>query len=130
MTPLTTRKERLWGQEYDVAPYLLRAIHGDGKQWLHFGYLDDRPWYYVVRVDSSVVANNDNNTWYEEVLEWIYEQLEEEGRELMTDEQDEEWGETGNIENREWPIPPITNNCGCEWGSYTPLPEDLEIAKR
>jgi asparagine synthetase B (glutamine-hydrolysing) len=129
MKPLPERKSSLWGTEYDVIPYLIDAIHGDGKQWLWFGYLDDRPSYYVVRVDSSVIANNDNDQWADEVLEWIYEAIDEEMREFMTDEQHDEWQEKGYLEgDRQWPIPPLECPCGSEWGEYEPSADDLKAA--
>lgn len=126
MKPLPEKKCALWGKEFDVVPYLIEAIHGDGKQWLWLGYLDDRPWFYVVRVDSSVMANNGNSEWGEEVLPWIQNQIEEEMVYFMTDEENDEWIEKGYLEDGgTWPIPPLGGSCGCEWGEYAPNPEDL-----
>lgn len=130
MIPLPERKAPLWGTEYDVIPYLVSSIHGDGKQWLWFRYMDDRPWFYVVRVDSSVRAKNDNEQWRYDVLEWIENQIEDEGTTFLSDEQYDEWREKGYIEgDRPWPCPPLEAACGSDWGGYDPSAEDLATVK-
>lgn len=126
MKPLPTRKNSLWGEEFDVTPYIIEEIHGDGKQWLWFDYWDDRPWFYCVRVDSSVTAHNDNSKWSDEVLPWIEDQIREEMAEFMTDEQHDEWLNQGYLNgDRPWPIPPLECPCGCSWGGYKPDEADL-----
>ena len=127
MTPLPTRKGRLWGTEYDVVPYLLDDQHGDGKQWIWFGYMDDRPNYYVARVDSA--ADMDTEGWYDDVLPWIEETIQYEAAEFMTDEQDDEWQATGCVTDRAWPVPPMGGSDGSAWGSYEPTDGNREAAR-
>lgn len=127
MTPLPEHKIHFWGEDHIVIPYLLDAIHGDGKKWIYFAYLDDRPWFYAVRIDSAIKLDNDN--FYEEVLDWIHASVEDEAMEFMTDDQLDQWESEDDMEDRPWPIPP-RNPCGSEWDNYTPTKEDLEIAKR
>ena len=129
MIPLPERPVHLWGTEHQVIPYLIEAIHGNGQKWLWFGYMDDRPWFYVARVDSSVVANNNNEKWSDEVLPWIEDQIEDEMMEFMTEEQCDQWREQGYLDgDRPWPIPPLEMPCGSEWGWYRPSEEDLGAA--
>lgn len=129
MIPLPERPVSLWGTDHQVIPYLIEAIHGDGKQWLWFGYMEDRPWFYVVRVDSSVRSQNNNDKWCYEVLAWIYEQIEDEGTYFLTDEQHDEWRNKGYVEGDTlWPIPPLDMPRGSEWGEYEPDENDLAAA--
>lgn len=131
MIPLPTRKGSLWGTEYDVVPYLIEAIHGDGKRWIWYEYLEDRPNFYVVRVDSSCNLGTDdvdNDDDYA-VVDWIDEQIRDEGMCFLSEEQYEEYSENGYIEDgADFPVPPLEMPCGSAWGKYTPDEEDLVAA--
>lgn len=48
-----------WGREYSVNPYLLDYVHVDGKQCIWFENMDDRPNFYVVKIDSGVNLDED-----------------------------------------------------------------------
>ncbi len=48
------RKASLWGgEEFEFTPVLSEEIIGDGLQLMYFGTLDQRPYYWLVRIDSS-----------------------------------------------------------------------------
>lgn len=61
----------LWGQKTDpFNPYLLEKTLGDGLQLVFFGTLDDRPYYWLVRIDSSTnVDDMDSDEIYQLVEE-------------------------------------------------------------
>ena len=124
MKKLPAQTQSLWGQESQVEPYLLDAKHGDGEQWLWFLYLDDRPSFYVVRVDSA--ADMDSDDFYENVVEWIYDTLDEESYEFMSEECEDARENEENVD-RGWPVPPI-NPCGSCWGEYVPDEKEKEVA--
>ena len=88
----------LWGDEYpSFKPYLLEEIYGDGMCLIYFGTLDDRPYWWLVRVDSAYLTNNveyiesfidDYGNCFVEV---IHSQIEDECG--CIDEEDEEYDE-------------------------------------
>lgn len=123
MIPLPTRQCSLWGTPYDVTPYLLEFVHGDGKQWFWIGYMDDRPNFYVARVDSGVSLDGPEQ-WHKCVMPRLEDAILAEALNLASDADYEEYCETGFIADREWPMPPLECPCGTNWGHYTPTTED------
>jgi hypothetical protein len=49
---------RLWGTPYKVKPVLISAVFGDGGQLIGLEPINDRPWYYLVRVDNRWQTSN------------------------------------------------------------------------
>ena len=132
MKPLPMRKESFDGLNYDFAPYLLDAVHGDGKKWLWFGYFDDRPAFYVARVDSSCTVGSDNKDEERDIaiIGWIEEQIMEEALGFLSNKQMREYDKKGYIEGeRPWPVPPLEGACGSHWGEYTPDEKDIRLSK-
>lgn len=83
-------KTSLWGNEITFKPYLLERVFGDGMKLIYFGTHDDRPYWWLVRVDSS--ANIDDPCEFDS--EEIYQEIEEEcGGYDLSDEDDDECGE-------------------------------------
>lgn len=112
---LPPRQESLWGIPQTVIPAIVCERHGDGKQLLWLSYLSDRPHFYVIAVDSSVVPDNDNDDWVEKHHEWVMEAIDQEyGGEPEDPDEDYE---------REWPTPPEGAD-GSVWGIFDPTPED------
>lgn len=64
--------ESLWGCEVTFKPYLLQQVFGDGMILIYFSTLDDRPYYWLVRVDSSVTDMGELDS------EEIHQAIEEE----------------------------------------------------
>ena len=122
MKPLPVRKRCFWGEEYDIIPYLIDAIHGDGKQWMWFGYLEDRPSFYVARVDSSFDPGSGfDGDPSESIIGWLEDQILDEAMEFFSDEEYEEYSKKGYLDDGgNWPIPPLEMACGSQWGRYKP----------
>lgn len=51
----------LWGQVETIVPALVSQIHGDGMQLVHLTPIDTRPNYYILRIDSSIVCDDDDS---------------------------------------------------------------------
>lgn len=64
----------LWGSKVTFKPYLLEKIFGDGMKLIYFGTLDDRPYWWLVRVDSKAPIEDACEFDSEE----IYQAIEEE----------------------------------------------------
>jgi hypothetical protein len=79
------RRQRayLWGKYRVFTPYLVKKIFGDGLQVIYFQSIDDRPYWWVVRIDSKTELDNDFD--YESILDVIEEEC---GR---PDEGDNTW---------------------------------------
>lgn len=48
----------LWGSKYRVKPVLISSVFGDGRQLMWLEPINDRPAYYLVRVDSKCICSN------------------------------------------------------------------------
>lgn len=62
-----------WGSMYDIEPALLGKVYGDGKRLLQLFPINERPSYWVVRIDSACVSDDELH----EILDDIYEQIDE-----------------------------------------------------
>lgn len=51
----TPRTISLWGSvaQTDFVPELCSTIDGDGKQLIYFGTINQRPYYWLMRIDSK-----------------------------------------------------------------------------
>lgn len=85
----------LFGDEYpSFKPYLLEEIYGDGMCLIYFGTLDDRPYWWLVRVDSSYITDHEEyiGSFVEKYgnifVEVIHSQIEDECGSI--DEDDDE----------------------------------------
>jgi hypothetical protein len=70
---LQPQKKEWWGNEYEFTPALLNKVYGDGKRLLQLFPLNERPRYWVVRVDSA--CQNDESLW--DILDDIYDAIDE-----------------------------------------------------
>jgi hypothetical protein len=64
-----TRRQRayLWGEYCVFKPVLLKKFWGDGLQFIYFGSIDNRPKWWIARVDSKTNLEADEFN-YEEIL--------------------------------------------------------------
>ena len=63
----------MWGVPYCFSPVIAETIVGDGKQLVYFGTMDQRPYYWLLRIDSKTdIESNDFD------IESLLEPLEEE----------------------------------------------------
>lgn len=93
------REISLWGEvcQRDFSPELCSTIHGDGKQLIYFGTLDQRPRWWLMRIDSKEDIDSDDFDIEGVVIEALEEDFgcaeeyisEEEFKELLS-EGDEE----------------------------------------
>ncbi|MDA3900036.1 MAG: hypothetical protein PF637_05900 [Spirochaetes bacterium] len=70
-----TRKQTVsfWGEEYTIQPVLSKTKLGDGLQLIYVGTTDQRPHFWLIRIDSHTDVLNDDFNIYE-----IVDILEEE----------------------------------------------------
>jgi hypothetical protein len=101
--------ESLWGKRRYVVPRLVPFLWGDGKQWIYLSPTNQRPAYYVVRIDSRVELSNwaNDNALIDTCLDSILGEIGDYFGEPYDDEPLARWPEL------DW-----TN--GGEWGPYTP----------
>lgn len=111
----------LWGEDYkSFKPYLLEKVYGDGMCLLYFGTLDDRPYWWLVRVDSRYLTDNANymesfiDEYGNSFEEAIHCQIEEECG--CNDEDDEDYDEDNRL-----PYPAITRWTSEHWGLVADL---------
>lgn len=108
---------KLWGEKYpEFSPKICKIYLGDGKQLIWFQTCDQRPYWWWVRIDSSMDVNIDDFPCLE-----IYDLIEDEfGR--IAEEGDEDYNEEeyGDV-NKCYPM--ILSNDGVLWGSQGLLSE-------
>lgn len=71
---LKPQQTKWWGSVYDFQPVLLEKTWGDGNQLVQLFPINERPRYWVVRVDSK--CDSDSEAWYE-ILDDIYNAIDE-----------------------------------------------------
>ncbi|MGB5217373.1 MAG: hypothetical protein WBN66_03645 [Smithella sp.] len=107
MTPRTVEH---WGDKFhDFVPELISSIHGDGKAVLYITPLATRPYYYILRVDSSLkkMEKKDPDKFSELMDNEFLSTIEEEcGSRHETDDD-------GNEELMPWPA--LDDSCGWDW---------------
>lgn len=70
---LKRQRTEFWGNSYDFIPKMLDKVFGDGKQLLLLFPINERPRYWVVRVDSK--CTNDDAVY--DIIDEIYEAIDE-----------------------------------------------------
>ena len=104
--------QSLWGNEVTFKPYLVKKKFGDGMCLISFGCLDDRPYYWLVRVDSKLFQTNIEKLDFEA----IYRQIEEECGYYDEFEEDEDMQDLDCDEIREmYPYPVISRWSSAHW---------------
>lgn len=66
------RIAKLWGDGVEFSPVLCDEIIGDGKQLVYLGTIDQRPYHWLIRIDSQTDINSDDFD-FEDILEPIEE---------------------------------------------------------
>ncbi len=117
-------KASLWGNEVTFKPYLLEKIFGDGMKLIYFGTLDDRPYWWLVRVDSNAKLDEpgefDSEAIYcaieEECGGWVpdnYAKVDEDG-----------YDDEGTCHRGEYPM--IISDSSQHWGLVADLKEGVD----
>lgn len=125
MIALKRYRTKFWGHECLCRPMLLSEVFGDGKEWIWFGYLDDRPNYYVIRVPTRThqLIDDQSDEWYDGLLVSIHNQIDKEAMDFYSERNWRERDRLGYVYNaRRWPIPPYQPS-GCAWGEIAPIKE-------
>lgn len=105
----------LWGMTVKFKPHLLEKVFGDGMKLIYFGTLDNRPYWWLVRVDSHA----DDNGWEDFNEEEIYEAIEDECGcyEINEDaEVDEDGYDEFGTKCIEGYYPQINSDSSAHWG--------------
>lgn len=63
------RKTEFWGTIHEIEPVIHSEIFGDGKQLAYLGTIDQRPNYWLIRIDSSIDVNSDEFDFEEHLLQ-------------------------------------------------------------
>ena len=106
----------LWGDPVKFKPYLLDRIFGDGMKLIYFGTLDDRPYWWLVRVDSHA---EENGVWDNFDEEEIYRAIEEECgcHEVNDDVEVNEYGyDEDGVKRIDGGYPEIESCSSAHWG--------------
>lgn len=112
----------LWGMKVTFKPYLLEKVFGDGKKLIYFGTCDDRPYWWLVRIDS--------NTDIEDPLQFdseeIYCAIEDECGGWVPDDtvkvDADGYDEYGTCHRGEYPM--IISDSSCHWGLVVDFTKD------
>lgn len=75
-TKETTRK--LWNDSYTFTPQLLTKIQGDGLQLIAISNENNRPMYWLARIDSSIDIKECEDIEGESFEEYFMTEIEEE----------------------------------------------------
>jgi len=62
----------LWGEPYEFTPVICDTILGDGLQLVYLGTIDQRPYYWLIRIDSKTDIESDDFN-YEDILQPLEE---------------------------------------------------------
>lgn len=74
---IETRETMFWGQKTIVTPALVDEVHGDGLQIVYLSSIDTRPNYYILKIDSSIILDNNESLSDEDQSEYgtVWEML-------------------------------------------------------
>ena len=117
-------KASLWGSEVTFKPYLLEKIFGDGMKLIYFGTLDDRPYWWLVRVDSNAQIDDpyefDSNAIYEAIEEECGGWVPDDSVEIDEDGYDDE----GTCHRGKYPM--IISDSSEHWGLVADLKNGVD----
>ena len=116
----------LWGDSVKFKPYLLERVFGDGMKLIYFTTLDDRPYWWLVRVDSHA---EEDGVWDNFDEEEIYQAIEEECgcHEINDDiEVDEDGYDEYGIKRIDDGYPEIESDSCAQWGLIADFEKGLD----
>ena len=108
----TPRMVRLWGNESDATPVFVRRKFGNGGQLISISPANDRPEFYVVRIDSRTDINAKTDRLHDlidDVLDAIREQC----------------GDADDEDRPDWPALDISS--GFTWDPYSIEKEEISL---
>jgi len=92
----TLRTAKLWGDGVEFSPVICSEVIGDGQQLVYLGTISQRPYHWLIRIDSQTDINSDDFD-FEDILQPLEECFgrkedyisEEEFQKLKADGDDE-----------------------------------------
>ena len=66
------RTAKLWGEGVEFSPVLCDEIIGDGQQLVYLGTISQRPYHWLIRIDSKTDIESDNFN-FEDILQPLEE---------------------------------------------------------
>lgn len=85
-----------WDSEYTFTPVLLSKVFGDGGKIAIFETMNDRPLFWIVKIDSKTDFDNDEN---EDLLQEVWGAVESEFGERFENYDDHGYELKETIEN-------------------------------
>lgn len=67
---IETRETTFWGQKTTITPALVDEVNGDGLQIVYLSSIYTRPNYYILKIDSSIILDNDESLSDEDQSEY------------------------------------------------------------
>jgi hypothetical protein len=64
------RTAKLWGDSVEFSPVVCDEVIGDGQQLVYLGTVGQRPYYWLIRIDSKTDIESDDFN-FEDILEPI-----------------------------------------------------------
>ena len=125
----------LWGEHYRITPALLPWFYGDGEALFALTTINSRPWFYVIRGDSSwrVETDRTNRTGpdFRDLCDDIIEDLREVfGNGDLCEICDADDRDHDECECQPWPAVDATD--GCSWSRcddwFAPAPMQGEAS--
>ncbi len=69
------RKTTWWGSKCYIKPVICSKIFGDGLQLAYLGTIDQRPHYWLIRIDSGIDLQADDFDYEKHLLEPLEEEF-------------------------------------------------------
>lgn len=105
---MTPRRIRHWGIEYeDFSPVLVKKVFGDGQRLLFLTPLATRPNYYVARVDSTLLEDDEREFVERQLFDAIMDEFGD-ADDANVDDDDDDEGDS-------LPWPALNTSCGFAW---------------
>lgn len=131
------RETTFWGQPCTIKPVIHSEVFGDGLQLCYLGTIDQRPNYWLIRIDSSIDVESPDFDFEEILLCPLEEEFgrceeylsEEEFNEAQKDSFSEAYKYDDYADYSSWLEYPHVSWSGGHWGTVVNFVEKLEYNK-
>ena len=90
------RIAKLWGEGVEFSPVICDEIIGDGLQLIYLGTISQRPYHWLIRIDSKTDIESDDFN-FEDILQPL-EECFSQGEDFINEEEFEELKSKGDEE--------------------------------